>query len=331
MEKVKTVESKEDALKLLNTALEHEWAVSFEYTIHAYSMPKGKFFYEDPIMKQKTDVRAQTIQIGIDEMYHALQLGIIISLMGGIPSFKTDEVLRYPRIIDNLARDKMTEDMVTNLYQSAVFAEGAFPKIQNMVLNISYDEVRHSKQFEAMMEAMRKEEAEEALCFQSNPESAHKEEVQLLHDITRMENELMHRYLKYVFLFSEHQDLSQRLFKNSINHMRHWDKNSGILIKMGDVIHIENAEKDEDGVERSKNPMPYLYPGKDRISALETLVPEEEALISHYEKIISLVYEGEIKEQLRLHLALNREHLFTVQWLLKNAQKIKRLKKDASK
>jgi len=48
----------------------------------------------------------------------------------------------------------------------------------------------------------------------------------LLHEITRMENELMHRYLRYMLLFSEHQDLAQRLFKNSINHMRHWDKNS---------------------------------------------------------------------------------------------------------
>lgn len=325
MEEAKKVETKDDALKLLNIALEHEWAVSFEYLIHAYSMPKGKFFYEDPIMKQETDVRAQTIQIGIDEMYHALQLGIIITQMGGIPSFKTDEVVRYPRIMDNLKRDKMTEDMVTNLYQSASFRAGVYPKIQNMILNISYDEVRHSKQFEAMMEAMRKTGNEQVLCFQSSPENALKEEVQLLHEITRQENELMHHYLKYVFLFSEHQDLSQRLFKNSIDHMRHWDKNSGNLIKMGDVIQIENAEKDEDGAERSKDPMPSTYPGDNRLTALETLVPAEETLITRYEKIISLVKDGEIKEQLRLHLALNREHLFTVQWLLKNAKKIKGL------
>jgi len=252
MEKAKTIKTKEDAIKLLNIALEHEWAVSFEYTIHAYSMPKSKFFYEDPIMKHRTDARAWTIQIGLDEMYHALQLGLIITQMGGVPSFKTDEVVRYPRIMDNLKRDKMTEDMVTDLYQSAEFEEGAYPKIQNMILNISYDEVRHSEQFEAMMEAIRKEDAEDTLCFQPNPENVHKEEVQLLHEITGLENELMHRYLKYVLLFSEHQDLSQRLFKNSIDHMRHWDKNSGILIKMADVIQIENAEKDEDGVERRK-------------------------------------------------------------------------------
>ena len=104
MEKIKPIESKEDAIKLLNIALEHEWAVSFEYTIHAYSMPKGKLWYEDPVMKQRTDARAQTIQIGIDEMYHSLQLGIIITQMGGTPSFKTDEVMRFPKILDNLKR-----------------------------------------------------------------------------------------------------------------------------------------------------------------------------------------------------------------------------------
>ena len=111
MEQLKKIETKEDAIKLLNAALEHEWAVSFEYTIHAYSMPKGKFFYEDPIMKNQTDVRAQTIQIGIDEMYHALQLGMIVTQMEGIPSFKTDQVIRYPRIMDNLKRDKESSDV----------------------------------------------------------------------------------------------------------------------------------------------------------------------------------------------------------------------------
>ena len=325
MEKIKHIASQEDAIKLLNIALEHEWAVSFEYTIHAYSMPKGKFFYEDPLMKHKTDIRAQTIQIGIDEMYHALQLGIIITQMGGTPSFKTDEVMRYPRIMDNLKRDKMTEDMVTDLYQSAEFREGTFPKIQNMVLNISYDEVRHSQQFEAMMEALRETGNEDALCYQPDPKNKNKEEVQLLHEITHLENELMHRYLKYVLMFSEHQDLSQRLFKNSIDHMRHWDKNSGILIKMGDVIQIENAKKDETGAEKSTAAMPFLYPGEDRLSALKILIPAEKSLIAKYEKLITLVPDGEIKDQLELHLALNREHVFTQEWLLKNAQKIKGL------
>jgi bacterioferritin (cytochrome b1) len=325
MEKKELIKTSEDVIKLMNIALEHEWAVSFEYTIHAYSMPKGKFFYEDPIMKHRTDVRAQTIQIGIDEMYHALQLGTIITKMGGIPSFKTDKVVRYPKILNNLKRDKMTEDMVTELYQTAEFEEGTFPKIQNMFLNISYDEVRHSEQFEAMMEAMKNEGAEDALCFQPNPENAEKEEVELLHEITRMENELMHRYLKYVLLFGEHQDLSQRLFKNSIDHMRHWDKNSGLLIRMGDVIQIENAEKDEEGVERSHSAMPSFYPGEKRIPALETLIPIEESLISKYERIISLVEDPEIKNQLEIHLALNREHVFTQDWLLKNSKKIKGL------
>jgi bacterioferritin (cytochrome b1) len=246
METIKKIQTKEDAIKLLNIALEHEWAVSFEYLFHAYSFPKGKFFYIDPILRRRQDLRAQTIQIGIDEMYHALQLGIIITQMGGTPSFKTDEVIRYPRVLDNLERDKKTEDLVTDLYQSAEFEEGTFPKIHNMVLNISYDEVRHSDQFVAMMDALRAEGAEDALCHQSDPVNAQKEEVQLLHAIMRDENELMHRYLKYVILFSEHQDLSQRLFKNSIDHMKNWDKNGGILIKMGDVIQIENAEKNSD-------------------------------------------------------------------------------------
>lgn len=326
MEKIKEIKTKEDAFHLLTIALEHEWAVSFEYIIHAYSMPKAKFFYHDPVMEQKTDARGQTIQIGIDEMYHVLQLGIIIRQMGGIPSFKTDEVIRYPKIVDNLKRDKKTEDLVTDLYQSAKLEEGAFPKIQNMILNISYDEVRHSRQFQAMIDTMEKAGAGEALCFQADPKNAQKEDAQLLHEITRLENELMHRYLKYVMLFSEHQDLSQRLFKNSIDHMRHWDKNSGILVKLGDVIQIENAVRDENGVERSVNPMPDIYPGEDRLSALETLVPAEETLISKYEKLIPMTPEGEIQDQLKLHLAQNREHLFTQKWLLTNARKIKGLK-----
>ncbi len=325
MEHVKHIETEEDAIDLMNIALEHEWAVSLEYLIHAYSMPKGKFFYDDPVMKMKTDARRQTIQIGIDEMYHALQLAIIIKKMGGTPSFKTDEVIRYPLIMDNWKRDKKTEDLVTSLYQSAEFEEGAFPKIHNMVLNISYDEVRHSEQFQAMMDAMRAEGEEDARVQQPNPELSGKEDVELLHEITRTENELMHRYLKYVIDFSEHQDLSQRLFKNSIDHMRHWDKNSGILIKMGDVIHIENAETNADDVERSQRPMPDSYPGEDRISALETLVPAEENLIAKYENLIPMIPAGEIQDQLQLHLALDREHLFTQKWLLTNAKKIKGL------
>jgi len=325
MENIKSIKSREDAIRLLNIALEHEWAVSFEYLFHAYSFPKGKFFYQDPVLKRRQDVRAQTIQIGIDEMYHSLQLGIIIKQMGETPSFKTDEIIRYPRIMDNLERDKKTEDWVTDLYQSAEFEEGAFPKIQNMVLNISSDEVRHSDQFVAMMDTMKAQGAEDAMCHQSNPENAQKEEVQLLHAIMRAENELMHRYLKHVILFSEHQDLSQRLFKNAIDHMKNWDKNGGILIKMGDVIQIENAEKDSDGVERSVSPMPSVYPGKDRLSALETLIPAEKNLVAQYEKLLSLVPDGEIKDQLEKHTGLGREHVFTQEWLLKNAQKIEGL------
>ena len=326
MEKTNAIATKEDAIQLLNVALEHEWAVSFEYTIHAYSMPKGQFLYQDPVMKKITDARAQTIQIGIDEMYHSLQLGIIIKQMGGEPSFKTDKVMRYPKIMDNFKRDKETEDMVTHLYQSAEFDEGAFPKIQNMILNISYDEVRHSDQFAAMMEAMKAEDTEEALCFQADPVNARKEEVALLHEIMQTENELLHRYLYYTILFSDHQDLSQRLFKNSIDIMRAWDKNSGILIKWGDVVRIENAERDSDGVETSTRPMPSVYPGDNRISALDALIPAEEKLIRAYETLIAMIPGGEIREQLEIHLGLNREHVFTQNWLLKNAQSISGLK-----
>jgi bacterioferritin (cytochrome b1) len=325
VEKIRQIKTEEEVLHLLQVALEHEWAVSFEYTIHAYSMPKAKFFYDDPVMKLRTDARAQTIQIGIDEMYHALQLGVIITQMGGKPSFKTDEVIRYPKILDNLKRDKMTEDLVTSLYQSAEFPDGAFPKIQNMVLNISYDEVRHSRQFQAMIDTMENAGAADALCFKESPEAACRPEVQLLHEITGMENELMHRYLRYVFLFSEHQDLSQRLFKNSINHMRHWDKNSGILIKLGSVIRIENASLDAEGKEISRSPMPSLYAGEDRLAALQALVPAEEKLIAAYEKLIPLVPAGEIRDQLSLQLGLKREHCFTQEWLLKNARQIKGL------
>ncbi len=319
------IQTKEDVLRLLNIALEHEWAVSFEYIIHAYSMPKGKLFYHDPILKTAMDTRAQTIQIGIDEMYHSLQLGIIIKQLGGTPSFKTDIVQRFPKVIDNLYRDKKTEDFVTHLYQTTEFEAGTFPKIQNMILNISYDEVRHAEQFEAMIGSMKDEGKEETLCFPSNPDASNKENVQTLHQIMRLENELLHRYLKYVIDFSEHQDLSQRFLKNSIDHMRHWDKNAGILIKLGDVIQIENAEKNADGVEKSTSPMPSIYPGEDRLSALETLIPSEEELIVLYEKLIPLISNEDIAEQLKRHLALKREHLFTQERLLKNARKIEGL------
>ena len=325
MEKIKKIETHEDLLKYLTIALEHEWAVSIEYLYHAYSMPKGKFFYDDPVMKQRNDVRGQTIQIGIDEMYHALQLGIVIRQMGGTPSFRTDEVIRFPRIVDNLERDRKTEDLVTDLYQSAKFKEFDYPKVQNMVLNISYDEVRHSKQFGAMIRTMVDSGNADALIFQPKPGNESREDIRLIHEISRLENDLMHRYLKFVLLFSEHQDLSQRLFKNSIDHMRFWDKLSGILVKLDDVVRIENAVRDGKGVERSRAPMPAEYPGHTRISALEGLMPAEENLVRRYEKIISLFPEGEIKDQLKLQLALTREHVFTQDWLLQNARRIKGL------
>jgi bacterioferritin (cytochrome b1) len=322
MERFLKIDTHGDLLKYLTIALEHEWAVSIEYLYHAYAMPKGKFFYEDPILKLRNDVRGQWIQIGIDEMYHALQLGLVVRQMGGTPSFRTDEVVRFPLIVENLERDRKTEDQVTDLYQSAEFKNAAYPKVRNMVLNISYDEVRHSQQFGAMIAAMQAAGAGGAAIFRPRPANDDREDVRLILEIARLENELMHRYLKYVFLFSDHQDLGQRLFKNSIDHMRHWDKLSGILVRLGDVVRIENAVTDAKGVERSRAPMPADYPGTNRLTALEGLVPAEELLIAKYEHLLTLVPDGEIKDQLKIHLASKREHLFTQEKLLENARKI---------
>ena len=322
MERFLKIDTHGDLLKYLTIALEHEWAVSIEYLYHAYAMPKGKFFYEDPILKLRNDVRGQWIQIGIDEMYHALQLGLLVRQMGGIPSFRTDEVVRFPLIVENLERDRQTEDQVTDLYQSAEFKNAAYPKVRNMVLNISYDEVRHSKQFGAMIAAMQAAGAGGAAIYRPQPANDAREDVRLILEIARLENELMHRYLKYVFLFSDHQDLGQRLFKNSIDHMRHWDKLSGILVRLGDVVRIENAVTDAKGVERSRAPMPADYPGTNRLTALEGLVPAEQLLIAKYEHLLTLVPDGDIKDQLKIHLASKREHLFTQEKLLENARRI---------
>jgi bacterioferritin (cytochrome b1) len=322
MDKVKAVKTRDDAVRLLAAALRHEWAVSFEYVIHAYSMPKGKFLYDDPFLKQRTDARAQTIQIGIDEMYHALQLGLVLARMGVEPGFGTDEIVRYPRVVDNLKEDKRTEDEVTALYQSAEVEPGAFPEIENMIWNISYDEVRHSAQFAAMIAAIEASPDAGAEVFKPHPDRDRRPDLTLLHEISRLENEAVHRYLRYVMMFSEHQDLGQRLFKNSINHMRHWDKLAGLLVKLGDVIAIENAVVDAAGVERSLRPMPTAYPGTGRLSALQTLPGLERALLARYEAALGLGLPEEVQAQLRLHLALTREHVFTQDKLLENARRI---------
>jgi len=322
MEKIKKVFNEPEVIKLLTIALEHEWAVSLEYLIHAYSMPKARFFYLDPVMAISTDVRAQIIQVAIDEMYHSLQLGIILRQMGEIPTFSTNEIIRYPRIIDNLRRDKLTEDMVTELYQTVDFPNNNFPLIKNMVRNIAGDEVRHSRQFQAMIDSLEALGEAETPIFSPSEEAENKAEVKLLHEIMRRENELMHRYLFYTFLFSDHQDLSQRLFKNSINHMRHWDKNSGLLLKLGSIIKIEGAERDMANVEKSLIPMPASYPLLDRKEALSVLLEAEKNLARRYEELWSLLPPGEIKEQIALHLALNREHIFTLEWLVRNALQI---------
>lgn len=287
MDKIKSVQTRDDVIHLLSAALHHEWAVSFEYVIHAYSLPKGKFLYEDPVLKQTVDARGQTIQIGIDEMYHALQLGITLARLGVDPGFGTDEVVRYPLALDNFKRDKMTEEAVTHLYQSAEIAPAA--------------------------------------CFAPHPGREGREDLRLLHEICRLENEAMHRDLRYVILFNEHQDLSQRLFKNSVNHMRHWDKLSGVLVKLGDVVAIENATTDAAGVERSRRPMPETYPGTDRLSALETLPGLERGLAAKYEAALALDFPMEIEAQLKLHLALTREHVYTQDKLLANARRIQGL------
>ena len=323
MEKIRQVKTEEDVIHLLQVALEHEWAVSFEYVVHAYSMPKGRFLYEDPVLKQATDARAQTIQIGIDEMYHALQLGITLARLGVDPGFGTDEVVRHPLVGDNLRRDKMTEEMVTDLYQSAEIEPGAFPEIENMVWNISFDEVRHIAQFGAMIDAVEAAFGAGAAGYPPNPDREHRGDLRLLHGLNRLENEAMHRYLKYVMMFNAHQDLSQRLFKNSVNHMRHWDKLSGLLVRLGDVVAIENAVTDAAGVERSRLPMPAAYPGGNRLSALETLPDLERGLVAKYEEAVALDLPEEVRAQLRLHLALTREHVFTQDKLLANARRIK--------
>ncbi len=325
MDRIKTVKTREDAARLLAAALRHEWAVSFEYVTHAYSMPKGRFLYDDPFLMQRTDARAQTIQIGIDEMYHALQLGIVLTQMGVEPSFATDGIVRYPRIVDNLKEDKRTEDEVTALYQTAEVEPGAFPKIENMIWNISYDEVRHSAQFAAMIGALEASDDADAACLRPHPDRDRREDLALLHGLCRRENEATHRYLRYVMMFSEHQDLSQRLFKNSVNHMRHWDKLAGILVKLGDVIGIENAAVDAAGVERSELPMPTEYPGADRVSALATLPGLEREIVGLYESVLKLRLPDDVQAQLRLHLALTREHVFTQDKLLENARRVRGL------
>jgi hypothetical protein len=126
-------------------------------------------------------------------------------------------------------------------------------------------------------------------------------------------------------MFSEHQDLGQRLFKNSIDHMRHWDKLAGILVKLGDVIAIENAEVDAAGVERSVRPMPIEYPGTGRLSALATLPGLEREIAGLYENVLKLPLPEDVQTQIRLHLALTREHIFTQDKLLENARRIRGL------
>jgi hypothetical protein len=107
--------------------------------------------------------------------------------------------------------------------------------------------------------------------------------------------------------------------------MRHWDKLAGILVKLGDVIAIENAVVDAAGVERSVRPMPTEYPGTGRLTALQTLPGLERALLAKYEAALGLGLPEEVRAQLRLHQALTREHVFTQDKLLENARRIRGL------
>ena len=71
--------------------------------------------------------------------------------------------------------------------------------------------------------------------------------------------------------------------------------------------------------------MPVEYPGAGRLSALETLPGLEREIAGRYEAVLGLGLPAEIQAQLKLHLALTREHIFTQDKLLENARRIKGL------
>lgn len=61
---------------------------------------------------------------------------------------------------------------------------------------------------------------------------------------------------------------------------------------------LENPEPAENGGEQSRLPMPYVYPGSNRVEALESTLRGEKQLIEKYELAVNLVPEGEIRNQL---------------------------------
>jgi len=67
--------------------------------------------------------------------------------------------------------------------------------------------------------------------------------------------------------------------------------------------------------------MPAEYPGAGRLTALQTLPGLERAIAAKYEAALGSA-RGEVQAQLRLHLALTREHIFTQSKLLENARRI---------
>lgn len=56
--------------------------------------------------------------------------------------------------------------------------------------------------------------------------------------------------------------------------------------------------------------------------SIEYLFHAQELLIAKYQHLLTLVPDGEIKDQLKIHLASKREHLFTQEKLLENARRI---------
>ena len=104
--------------------------------------------------------------------------------------------------------------------------------------------------------------------------------------------------------------------------MRHWDKNAGLLVKLGSVLQIENAG---DGPRRGGGqPEPHaaVHSGENRTRPSNRCSRGEEAHRASTRALIAWL-PGRGQGQLNSQLALKREHLFTQEWLLKNARRIR--------
>ena len=60
-----------------------------------------------------------------------------------------------------------------------------------MIWNISYDEVRHAMQFQAMIDTLESSENADALCHARQPERETREDLWVLDDICRRATELL--------------------------------------------------------------------------------------------------------------------------------------------